>query len=107
MNDHELDQLIRQTHPRPEFSASFQREVWQRASLADTHSWSARWSRWRDSIFEIIAQPAPAAAAVVAMVLIGAGFGKLTVSENEAGLSRAAYVVSINPLVAAHHTSRE
>jgi len=107
MNDNELDDLIRQTHPKPEFPASFQREVWARASVAEQNSWSARYRRWSESLFQLIAQPAPAVTVVTTMLLLGAGLGRLVSSESDAESLRAAYMVSINPVAAAHFTNQE
>lgn len=107
MNDNELDDLIRQTHPKPEFPASFQREVWARVSVAERTSWVARYRRWSESLFQLIAQPAPAVAVVTMMLLLGAGLGRLVSPENDSDASHASYVVSINPVAAAHLAHRE
>lgn len=109
MNDDELHDLIRQTHPKPEFSTSFQREVWARVSIAERTSWSARYRRWRYLLFQNLTQPARAIAVAVVMAtsLLGAGIGRIVSSENRAEYSMDAYVASINPVAAAHLTNRE
>ncbi len=106
MNDDELHDLIRQTHPQPEFSSSFQREIWARIAVAEQQSWTARWRQWSESLFRWVAQPAPAMAVVTAMLLVGAGFGRLITPETDHAALRTAYVTSINPLVAAHFTTQ-
>lgn len=102
MNDDDLHLLIRQTQPKPEFSASFQREVWARIAVAEQRSWSAQWRQWSESLFRWIAQPAPAVAVVTAMLVLGVSLGSLTSANNEPAHLRTAYVASINPLTAAH-----
>lgn len=102
MNDDDLHLLIRQTQPKPEFSASFQREVWARIAVAEQRSWSAQWRTWSESLFRWIAQPAAAVAVVTAMLVLGAGLGSMTSVNNEPANLRTAYMVSINPLTAAH-----
>ena len=109
MNDDELHDLIRQTHPKPEFLSSFQREVWARVSIAEQRSWSARYRRWSELFFQNRAQPARAMAVAVVMAtsLLGAGIGRIASSENKAESSMDAYLTSINPVAAAHLTNRE
>ncbi|MBL9155420.1 MAG: hypothetical protein JNK37_23280 [Verrucomicrobiales bacterium] len=107
MNDDELHDLIRQAHPKPEFSPSFQRDVWARVSVAEQTSWSALYRRWGESLFQTLAQPAPAMAVVMTTLLFGAGLGRIVSSENNAEFSRDAYVASINPVAAAHLANRE
>ena len=104
MNDDELDLLIRRTQPKPEIPASFQREVWARIAVADERSWAGQWRRWSHALVTWMAEPAPAAAVVATMLLLGAGIGHLTLPESGAPASQAAYVSSINPVVAAHAT---
>lgn len=101
MNDDELHDLIRQTHPKPEFSSSFQREIWARIAVAEQQSWMARWRQWSESLFRWVAQPAPAMAVITVMLLVGAGFGRLLTPDTNHAALRTAYVASINPLVAA------
>ena len=101
MNDDELHDLIRQTHPKPEFSASFQREIWARIAVAEQQSWTARWRQWSESLFRWVAQPAPAMAVVTAMLLLGSGLGRMITPDTDHAALRTAYVTSINPLVAA------
>ena len=107
MNDDEFHDLIRQTHPKPEFSSSFQREVWARISVAEQTSCDARYRRWSESFFQLIARPATAVTMVATMLLLGAGFGRLSSPENDANALRKAYVASINPLAAAHLVNPE
>ncbi|MFN0077173.1 MAG: hypothetical protein ACKVY0_11920 [Prosthecobacter sp.] len=101
MNDDELHDLIRQTHPKPEFPASFQRETWARIAVAEQQSWIAQWRQWSESLFRWVAQPAPAMAVVTAMLLLGSGLGRMITPDNGRAALRTAYVASINPLVAA------
>ncbi len=97
MNDNELDSLIRQSQPQPAFSAFFQREVWARIAIEEQQSWATRWQQF----IQWIAQPAPALATVTLTLGLGIGLGNLTApSQGEA--MRLAYVVSINPIHAAH-----
>ena len=107
MNEDELNDLIRQTHPKPEFPSTFQREVWARVSVAEQTSWSARYRRWRESFFPALAQPATAMAVVMTTLLLGAGLGQIVSSEHNAEASRDAYLASINPVAAAHIANRE
>jgi hypothetical protein len=102
MNDDELHSLIRQTQPKPEFPASFQREVWSRITVAEQQSWVARWRRWSQDLFLWMAQPAPAVAMVTTMLILGAGLGSLTAPDRNTSALRTAYDTSINPLKAAH-----
>ncbi len=104
MNDDELHDLIRQTHPKPEFPASFQREIWARIAVAEKQSWAARWRQWSESLFRWVAQPAPALVVVTAMLLLGSGLGRMITPDNDHAELRTAYVTSINPLVAARRT---
>ena len=104
MNDNELHDLIQQTHPKPEFSSSFQREIWARIAVADQQSWTARWRQWSESLFRWVAQPAPAVAVVTGMLLLGTGLGRLSTPDNDHAELRTAYVTSINPIVAARFT---
>lgn len=104
MNDDELYDLIRQTHPKPEFTTSFQREIWTRAALAEKQSWKAEWRLWSDSLFRWIAQPAPSMAVVSTMLILGIGLGQLMTPNNKSTNLRSAYLASINPVVTAHLT---
>lgn len=106
MNEHELDALIRQTQPQPEFEHSFQREVWARIAVAEQRSGAALWRQWSEALLRWLAQPAPAVAVVMTMLLIGAGLGNVTAPDSRAAL-RSAYVASINPLTAAHTALQE
>jgi hypothetical protein len=104
MNDDELHDLIRQTHPKPEFPSSFQRETWARIAVAEQQSWTAQWRQWSESLFRWVAQPAPAVAVVTAMLVLGVSLGGLTSANDESANLRSAYFASINPLTAAHVT---
>ncbi len=107
MNDADRDSLIRQTHPKPQFAASFQREVWARVTIAEEQSWSAQWRRWTQNLFLSLARPAPALAVVAAMLVLGAGLGSLTAPDRSSSGQRSAYLTSINPLRAAHAAMQE
>jgi hypothetical protein len=101
MNDNELHSLIRQTHPKPEFPASFQREVWASIAVAEQQSWPVQqWRLWRHDLFFWIARPAPAAVMVTTMLVAGVWLGNLTASGGNVGTQRNAYIASINPLIA-------
>ena len=104
MKNDELDDLIRQTHTRPEFSASFQREIWARIAVAEQTSWTARWRQWSEFSLQQVVRPAQAVTAVMTMLLLGAGLGRLTKSDDAATL-RSAYITSINPITSAHLTN--
>lgn len=107
MNDADLDSLIRQTHPKPQFAASFQREVWARVTTAEEKSWSARWRCWAQEFFLSLSRPAPALAVVTATLVLGAVLGSLTVPDRPSSGHRSAYLTSINPLRAAHAAMQE
>lgn len=101
MNDDELDSLIRQTHPKPEFPASFQREVWAQIAVAEQQSWSAQWRQFCQMLFLRLARPVPAFATVTAMLMVGITLGSLTAPDQSESM-RTAYFASINPLNTAH-----
>ena len=107
MNDDQLHSLIRQTQPKPEFPASFQRDVWARITVAEQQSWLARWRQWSQNLFLWMGQPAPAVAMVTMMLILGAGLGSLTAPDRNAPALRTAYAASINPLKAAHVATPE
>ncbi|MCB1206740.1 MAG: hypothetical protein KDN18_20955 [Verrucomicrobiae bacterium] len=98
MNDTELDDLIRHSHPEPEFPATFQRDIWTGIAVAESRSLSARWTRWSEGFFGMLARPAPALASVAVMLVAGATLGHLIPGENHAGPSRERYLASIDPL---------
>ncbi|MEY4484515.1 MAG: hypothetical protein RL693_1967 [Verrucomicrobiota bacterium] len=102
MNDDELQALIRQAHPKPEFSSSFQRDVWARIAVVEQQSWATQWQQWSESLFRWVAQPAPAVALVLTMLIVGAGFGRLTTPDSETAALHSTYAASINPVTAAH-----
>ena len=102
MNDDELHSLIRETQPKPDFPASFQREVWARITVTAQQSWTARWRQWSQDFFLWMARPAAAVALVTTMLILGAGIGSLTAPDRNASALRTAYATSINPLKAAH-----
>ena len=70
MNDHELDSLIRQSHPRMELPASFNREVWERVSVASPASVLGGWREIAEALFLWISRPAPAVAVIALMLVI-------------------------------------
>jgi len=107
MNDHELDSLIRQSHPKMELPASFNREVWERVSVASPASALGGWREIADALFLWIARPAPALALFTVMLMAGAGLGGLTVKESSASAQRTAYFASINPLHPAHLAAKQ
>lgn len=101
MNDDELDSLIRQTHPKPEFPASFQREVWAQIAVAEQQSWSAQWKQFCKMLFLWLARPVPAVATVTVMLAAGISLGSLTAPDQSESM-RTAYLASINPLNKIH-----
>jgi len=107
MNDHELDSLIRQSHPKMELPASFNREVWERVSVASPVSAIGSWREIVDGLLLWIAKPVPAVAVITVMLAAGAGLGGFTVSESSASAQRTAYFASINPLHPAHLPTQE
>lgn len=107
MNDDELDHLIRRISSPPEFSPSFQREVWARVSVAQEGSWAARGRRWREAFFPVLGRPATALATVLVMLLLGVGLGRLATPQPGPVELRNAYLTSIHPLMAAHHDARK
>lgn len=102
MNDHDLDFLIRSTHPKPELPTAFNREVWERISVAGQDSLSARWREFVDALLLWVAKPAPAIALFTLMLVTGAGLGGLSVKDSDASTHRTAYFASINPLHPGH-----
>lgn len=98
MNDTELDELIRHSHPEPEFPASFQRDVWTGIALAESRSWSARLARGSESLFGLLARPTPALAAVALMLVAGAALGRLAPGGDDVRPTRDSYLASIDPL---------
>ena len=107
MNDHEFDCLIRQSHPRMELPASFNREVWEHVSVASPASVLGGWSEIAEAFFLWISRPAPAVAVIAVMLIFGASLGGLTVRESSASAQRSAYFASINPLHPAHLTAQQ
>ncbi|MDI1314865.1 hypothetical protein [Prosthecobacter sp.] len=107
MNDDEIDSLIRRTHPKPDLPAAFNREVWERISIAGQDSLGAKWREFADALFLWVAKPVPAIAVVTVMLAAGAGLGGLTVSESSASAQRTAYFASINPLHPGHLAEQE
>jgi len=107
MNDDNLDALIRQAHPKPRFSANFQREIWARIAIAEEQSTAGIWRSWIQMLMLWVARPAPAVAIVTTMLAIGAVVGSLTGSESRPDDMRNAYLTSVNPLRAAHTAKHE
>lgn len=103
MNEDEMDKLIRECGPPPQFPASFQRDVWQRIAVAEQKSVRGWLFRCCAEALLGLTRPAAAVATVAAMFLIGASLGGLTSPRpiTEAEL-KAAYAVSINPIASAH-----
>lgn len=97
MNDDELSALLRETHPKVEFPASFQREVWARIAVAEQQSISGRWGQF----LLWLARPAPALAVTAITLGLGIGLGSLG-TPNQSEAMRVAYSASINPIKAAH-----
>lgn len=106
MNDLELDQLIRQSTPKPEFEPSFQREIWARIAIAGQAGKSGP-AAWLESAFAFLSRPAPAFATAAVMLLLGAGLGRGVPGAGSRAASRDAYLVSINPLTPRIDTSGE
>jgi hypothetical protein len=107
MKDDELDLLLRETHPTPDFPSSFQREVWAKVSVAGKGSRTVGFSGWIESFFQLLAQPATATAAVVTMLILGVGFGRLAAPETDENQLMTSYLVSIDPTRAAHPDNLE
>lgn len=103
MNDEDLDSLIRQTQPKSQFPASFQREVWAQIAVAGQQSWSGQWQQWSQMLFLWLARPMPALATVTVMLAIGISLGSLTAPDRGEAM-RTTYFASINPLNAALNT---
>ncbi len=102
MNDSKLDELIRASHPQPEFPPSFQREIWTRIATTGSASWRDRWARWSESLLAGLARPIPAFAIVALMLLAGLSLGQVLPREKEFGSSLSSYLLSINPLHDTH-----
>ena len=102
MNDSELDQLLKNSDPGMKAHPGFQREVWRRIEISETHGWKSAVRRLCVRIAESLASPpvavATCAAAVMAGILIGVMPGKSGVSDD------TAYLRSISPF--AQTTSR-
>ena len=94
----ELDDLIRQGQPAPDFPASFQREIWARIAVAEQATLASRWERWIENFFGTLARPAPAFVVVTVMLLAGVSLGHLLPDDGASRASREAYLASINPL---------
>jgi hypothetical protein len=97
MNDLDLDHLIRQSAPKPEFEGSFPREVWARIAIA-SESQKRGPGAWFEAALERLSRPVPAFATAVVMLLLGAGLGLGVPDSRNRGASRDAYLASINPL---------
>ena len=89
MNDDELDSLIRQTHPKPEFPASFQREVWAQIAVAEQQSWATPWKQFSQMLFLWLARPVPAVATVTVMLVAGISLGSLTAPDQSESMRTA------------------
>jgi hypothetical protein len=97
MNDLELDQLIRESSPKPEFDSSFQREIWARIAIAERERKIGP-LQWLEEALARLSRPAPALVTAAVMLLIGAGLGRGIAAPESTGASRDAYLASINPL---------
>jgi len=97
MNDLELDELIRESSPQPEFDSSFQREIWARIAIAERERKKGLLT-WLEEALAKLSKPAPAFATAAVMLLIGAGLGRGVAGPENSGASRDAYLASINPL---------
>lgn len=97
MNDLELDQLIRESSPKPEFDSSFQREIWARIAFAERERKKGPMA-WLEEALARLSRPAPAFATAAVMLLIGAGLGRGVAGPENSGASRDAYLAAINPL---------
>lgn len=102
MNNNELNDLIRQASPPPDFPTSFQREVWQRIALSESRSRHSCAGRHLSEVFSWLMKPAAAAITVAIVLVVGAGLGKLVSARDAKTNSRAAYAASINPILSAH-----
>lgn len=103
MNEDEMNKLIRECSPPPQFPTSFQRDVWQRIAVAEQKSLRGWLSRLFAEALLGLSRPAAAVATVAAMFLIGASLGGLTSQRPATGADlKAAYATSINPIASAH-----
>lgn len=107
MNDHEIDSLIRQSHPNMELPSSFNREVWERISVVSSAHALTGWREIADALFFWIGRPAPSFAMFTVMLMAGVGLGGLTAKESGASAQRTTYFASINPLHPAHLPIKE
>ena len=106
MNDDELNHLIRQASPPPDFPTSFQREVWQRIAVSESMSLSAWFTRFFSDWFQWLVKPAGAVVTIMTMLIIGASLGGIaSTKENKADL-KVAYTTSINPILSAHASEK-
>lgn len=106
MNDLELDQLIRQSAPEPEFESAFQREIWARIAIAEQAKQKGPVA-WLGAALDFLSRPAPAFATAAVMLLLGAGLGRGVSDTGSPAASRDAYLASINPLAPRGGTIRE
>ena len=108
MNDLELDQLIRESSPKPEFDSSFQREIWARIAIAERVRERKKGPMaWLEEALARLSRPAPAFATATVMLLIGAGLGRGIAAPEGPGASRDAYFASINPLAPRSEITQE
>jgi lysophospholipase L1-like esterase len=106
MNDNELNNLIRQGSPPPNFPASFQREVWQRIAVTESRSLSSLLARIGSDWLQWIVKPAGAVATIMTMLIIGAGLGGIVSAKESESNLKAAYTASINPILSAHTSEK-
>jgi len=97
MNELELDQLIRQSTPKPDFESAFQREIWARIAVAEQAKKQGLMV-WIEAALGVLSRPAPAFATAAVMLLLGVGLGTSVPEAGSPTASRDAYLASINPL---------
>lgn len=97
MNDLELDQLIRQSTPKPDFESAFQREIWARIAIAEQAKKQGLMA-WIEAALGVLSRPAPAFTTAAVMLLLGAGLGTSVSESGSQAALRETYLASINPL---------
>jgi hypothetical protein len=96
MNDHKLDELLKNAREEVELPTSFQRQVWQEIA-ADSNRRMAPWAWWT-SLIEWLARPLPAAAAWSLALFGGLLIGYMKPQPTTPADRAAAYAQTINPL---------
>jgi len=105
MNNLELDQLIRQSTPKPDFESAFQREIWARIAIAEQAKKNGL-TAWIEAALGLLSRPGPAFATAAVMLLLGIGFGTSVPHLENPPASRDTYLASINPLAHQGDTPR-